>query len=189
LSILSLVLGCASPSSGRSTCRRSASATLTVQQHVDDLRKVCLPLPEVALDAQILQSLLREPDELRNRRDAPIVLPAHIQRVCHHLGEEVVVQLLHSVRHRAIVFHAAIFEQVWNSMTPAMCRRVATTTGSPATGLGCYLRIVSCRRCALPAARNTFGLIGSHDAGRQQDHVEAKLWPLACSREGEREGR
>jgi hypothetical protein len=69
-----------------------------VQQHVDDLRKVCLPLLEVALDAQILQSLLREPDELRNRRDAPIVLPAHIQRVCHHLGEEVVVQLLHSVR-------------------------------------------------------------------------------------------
>ena len=173
MSILSLVLGCASPSFGRSTCRRSASATLTVQQHVDDLRKVCLPLPEVALDAQILQSLLREPDELRNRRDASIVLPAHIQRVCHHLGEEVVVQLLHCVRpphrqHRAIVLHAAIFEQVWNSMTPAMCRRVATTTGSPATGLRCYLRIVSCRRCALPAARNTFGLIGSHDAGRQQ---------------------
>ena len=43
---------------------------MTVQQHVDDLRKVCLPLLEVALDAQILQSLLREPDELRNRRDA-----------------------------------------------------------------------------------------------------------------------
>jgi hypothetical protein len=170
LSTLSLVLGCASPSSGRSTCRRSASATLTVQQHVDDLRKVCLPLPEVALDAQILQSLLREPDELRNRRDASIVLPAHIQRVCHHLGEEVVVHLLHCVRpqHRAIVLHAAIFEQVWNSMTPAMCRRVATTTGSPATGLRCYLRIVSCRRCALPAAWNTFGLIGSHDADRQQ---------------------
>ena len=177
MSILSIVWGCANPSAGRSTCRRSASATLTVQQHVDDLRKVCLPFPEVALDAQILQSLLRELDELRNFRDVPIVLPAHIQRVRHHLGEEVLIELLHCVRppHRAILLHAASFEQVWNSMTPAMCHRVATTTESPATALRCYLRIVSCRRCALPAARNTFGLIGSHVAGRQSEILASRL--------------